>query len=47
MSGGSYSYLCFDVENMAHSLGKINTDSRRAAFKELLLLVAKAMHDVE
>lgn len=47
MSGGSYDYACFKVENMAESLRHTNEDPRRAAFKKLLTLVADAMHDIE
>lgn len=47
MSGGSYDYLCHKVEEMADSLEKVNSDPRRTSFQKLLILVAKAMHDIE
>lgn len=47
MSGGSYDYACFKVEEMANSLCHTEKDPRRAAFRQLLRLVADAMHDVE
>ena len=47
MSGGSYDYACFRVEQMAGELRHTNEDPRRASFKRLLILVAEAMHDIE
>lgn len=47
MSGGSYDYLCHKVEDMAERLRGTREDPRRAAFQKLLMLVSKAMRDVE
>lgn len=45
MSGGSYDYICFKIEEI--ELFGWQTNPRRAAFQQLLKLVAKAMHDIE
>jgi len=47
MSGGSYDYACFRVEEFAEALRKTDEDPGRVAFKELLILVAKAMREIE
>lgn len=47
MSGGSYDYACFKIDNMVDELRHTESNPRRAAFKKLLGLVAKAMHDIE
>lgn len=46
MSGGSYDYAYARVENFAHELRATDNPLRRA-FRSHLLLVAKAMHDIE
>lgn len=45
MSGGAYEYIYRRIDDidLEHTL----TDPRRAAFQELLKLVAQAMHDIE
>ena len=45
MSGGSYDYAYFKVEEFARSL-RCNTPQRKA-FRTLCDKVAKAMHDIE
>lgn len=47
MSGGSYDYAYLKVDEFANDLRKIQTDPRRAAFAQLLRLVASAMRDIE
>jgi len=47
MSGGSYDYACFKVNDMASELRNQDTDPKRKAFAELLRLVGEAMHDIE
>lgn len=47
MSGGSYDYVCFKIQDAAENLRKTHTDPRRAAFRKLLRLVGDAMHDIE
>lgn len=47
MSGGSYDYICFRIEEIAETIRHKDTDPRRAAFSKLMKLVAKAMHDIE
>lgn len=46
MSGGSYNYAYGNVENFAHEMRATDNPLRRA-FRTHLLLVAKAMHDIE
>lgn len=45
MSGGSYNYAYQRVEDFAESLA--SSSPERAAFKKLLVKVARAMHDIE
>ena len=45
MSGGSYDYVCFKIDQIEIMDAKDNP--RRMAFQQLLILVAKAMHDIE
>jgi hypothetical protein len=45
MSGGSMDYADLRVEEAANSF-RLNTP-RRKAFRKLMFLVAKAMHDIE
>lgn len=47
MSGGSYGYAYLEVEDFAKSLARDSKTPYRMAFASHLLLVAKAMHDVE
>lgn len=44
MSGGSYDYFCFKVENIAEQIGGT---PQRDAFAAHLKKVAKALHDIE
>lgn len=46
MSGGSYNYAYGNVENFAASM-RTSPDPLRRAFAAHLVLVAKAMHDIE
>jgi hypothetical protein len=46
MSGGSYSYFCFKVEEFVSELEVYNSP-KRIAFKKLMKLVATACHDIE
>lgn len=45
MSGGSYDYICFKIEEI--ELRNVDKDPRRASFQKLLKLVGKAMHAIE
>ena len=45
MSGGSYEYVYHKIEDI--EIWKQQSNPRRAAFAQLLKLVAKAMHDIE
>lgn len=45
MSGGSYNYIYSDITQIR--LHGVGSNPRRAAFQQLLLLVANAMHDIE
>jgi len=48
MSGGSYDYVCYTIENLADSIeSRSPTDPLRVAFTKHLRLVAKAAHDIE
>lgn len=47
MSGGSYGYLCFKIEELEQDIRNQDKDPRRAAFAKLMGLVGKAMRDVE
>jgi hypothetical protein len=47
MSGGSYDYVCWKIEEFATSLRNQPRDPRRASFAKLMMLVAKAAHDIE
>lgn len=50
MSGGSYDYLCFKIDEAANRLTSYSDHSdtyHRQKFAELLKLVGKAMHDIE
>lgn len=46
MSGGSWDYLCYKVQDAAERLGEERSVHRRALGKHLLL-VAEALHDIE
>lgn len=46
MSGGSYSYFCYEVDSFVEELNTLN-DPKRIAFKKLMFLVSKACHDIE
>lgn len=46
MSGGQYDYVTFKIDEFATVL-RCDGIPRRIAFKELLLLVAKAAYDIE
>lgn len=47
MSGGSYDYVFWKIEELAHSIRRQQEDPRRASFAKLMALVGKAMHDIE
>lgn len=47
MSGGSYDYFCFKMEEFADSIRGQENNPRRAAFAQLCKLIAKAAHDIE
>ena len=49
MSGGSYEYACFSLENnfIEEFEKHTNNDPLRVAFLEHIRKVAKAMHDIE
>jgi hypothetical protein len=47
MSGGSYDYVCFKIQETAGSIRNQESNPRRAAFAHLLHLVGEAMHDIE
>ena len=46
MSGGHYDYKFSNVDDLARDIESQN-NPRRVAFKKLLVLVAKACHDIE
>lgn len=46
MSGGSWDYICYKLDDAANHLLKDKSALRRA-FGEHMRLVAKAMHDIE
>ncbi len=46
VSGGSYDYLSYKIEDMAEAIPD-NYNPKRTAFKKLLKLVAQACHDIE
>ena len=47
MSGGSYDYICFKLEELSESIRNQDIDPRRASFSKLLKLISVAMHDIE
>lgn len=47
MSGGSYEYLTFKIQDMATDHRLTGGSPLRRAFSEHLILVAKAAHDIE
>lgn len=47
MSGGSYDYICFRIEELELNIRKQEKDPRRASFAKLVGLVGKAMYAVE
>lgn len=47
MSGGSYEYLCFKMQEAALKLMKRDQSAYRKAFGELMMKCSKAMHDIE
>lgn len=47
MSGGSYDYLCWKMDEAARQLQHKGQPAYRIAFGNLMRLCAKAMHDVE
>jgi hypothetical protein len=47
MSGGSYDYLCYKMEDAGQRLIAKHQPAYRRAFGELMMKCAKAMHDVE
>lgn len=46
MSGGSWEYLCYKVQDAAFKLCQSN-NAQRKAFGKHLALVAEALHDIE
>lgn len=46
MSGGSYDYISYKIEEQASTI-PTNGCPRRAAFKALMPLIAKAWHEIE
>ncbi len=47
MSGGSYDYICYKMEDAAKQLLIKEQPNYRRAFGQLMMCCAKAMHDVE
>lgn len=47
MSGGSYDYLYYKMQEAAETLMGKHQPNYRRAFGELMLKCAKAMHDIE
>jgi hypothetical protein len=47
MSGGSYDYFCFKLEQFAYDIRYQSKYPKRAAFAQLLLLCSEAAHDIE
>ena len=47
MSGGSYDYLYYKIEDAGRQLMRKDQPLYRQAFGNLLIKVAQAMHDVE
>lgn len=47
MSGGSYNYAYLRVEDFEDELTESKESPQRMIFAKLLVLVAKAMHDIE
>jgi hypothetical protein len=47
LSGGSYDYISFKLDDVAANLRNQESDPRRAAFAKLLKLVSTALHDIE
>jgi hypothetical protein len=48
MSGGSYGYFCYKMDDYIETLsGNLDNDPKRIAFYDLCKLLSKAMHDIE
>lgn len=47
MSGGSYDYIYWKIEELAENIRNVEIDPRRATLQKVLVKLAKAMHDVE
>ena len=47
MSGGSYDYICYRIEDFGYNINNASKDPKRAAFAQLVLLIADAAHDIE
>lgn len=47
MSGGSWDYLCYKMQDAAHRLMRKEECTYRRAFGELMNKCADAMHDIE
>ncbi len=47
MSGGSFNYLCYKMEEAADTLMRKDQPPYRKAFGVLMMRCAKAMHDIE
>ena len=47
MSGGSYDYICYKLEDFSQSIDHQDKIPRRAAFAELMSLCSKAARAIE
>ena len=47
MSGGAYDYVNWKIQEFAENLSKTVENPRRDAFKQLLILVSEAAHEIE
>lgn len=47
MSGGSYDYLCYKMQEAARTLIRKDQVAYRKAFGNLMMRCANAMHDIE
>jgi hypothetical protein len=47
MSGGSYNYVCFRIQELEGEISRQDVDPRRASFAKLMGLVGRAMKEIE
>lgn len=47
MSGGSYDYIGYRIQDLSESIRNQEIDPRRASFAKLMKLVGIAMHNIE